>query len=198
MATRKSSTADTERLDDASIERVIAHLENKGTKKEACEILGIKYNTTRLASIIDKYLEKKKNDELRRAEKRGKPATEGEINYSIQAYLEGSTVDHISSSLYRTPYFVKRILEDYGVPIRQSAHSYFSPELVPEEAMVDKFDIGEKVYSMRYDSLAVIKGPLFKGAYLIYLLSDKWQQFAYQPVYELASLKHLTIKGIQI
>ncbi len=87
MATRKSKNADSERLDDASMERVIELLDKKGTKKEACEILGITYNTTRLASLIEKYKEKKAKDAERRAEKRGKPASQGEIDYIVSTYL---------------------------------------------------------------------------------------------------------------
>lgn len=202
MATRRSKNADSERLDDASIERVIALLEPKegkpGTKKDACAILGIAYNTTRLTSIIEKYKEAKIRNAALRAEKRGKPATKSEIDYIVTSYLEGGTIDGISGSLYRGATFVKAILNRFAVPIRQSAHSYFRPELVPDEASRDSFKVGEKVYSMRYDSLAVIKSEFSPGVYSLYLLSDKWQQFCYQPAYDLASLEHLRLAGISI
>ena len=64
------ATKETERLDDASIERAIELLDNRGTKKDACAILGINYNTTRLASIIDKYKEKKLIEETKRRSNR--------------------------------------------------------------------------------------------------------------------------------
>lgn len=196
MATRKPK--ESERLDDASIERVIQHLENKGTKKDACAILNITYNTTRLGNIIDKYLENKKKDAERRAEKRGKPATDSEINFAISSYLEGGTLDSISESLYRSSTFVKGILEKYSVPIRQAAHSYFRPTLIPDEACRDSFKVGEKVYSARYDSLAEIKSEFKPGVYSIFLLSDKWKQYAYQEAAELASLEHLRKLGINV
>jgi hypothetical protein len=198
MATRRSKTADTERLDATHIERVIELLANKGTKKDACAILGISYNTTRLGSIIDKYLEKKSSDAARRAEKRGKPASAAEISYTIQSYLEGESVDAISTSLYRGPTFINSILDSHNVPRRQSSHSYFRPELVPEEACREEFSINEKVYSMRYDSLARIDKEFSPGVYRIFLESEKWLQYAYQPSYELASLKHLTELGIKL
>ena len=49
-----------EKLDDATIERVIGLLEGEKpiTKKEACEALNIRYNTTRLKNIIEEYQEK--------------------------------------------------------------------------------------------------------------------------------------------
>jgi hypothetical protein len=192
MATRKSNTADTERLDDNSIERAIELLENKGTKKDACQILGINYNTTRLGTIIEKYKERKATEAAKRAEKRGKPPTEAEIGYCISSYLEGSPIDTISKSLYRTAAFVRNILDRHNVPIRRTGSSYFSPSLVPEEAIREHYEINERVYSVRYDSLAKIVSERPEGGvYLIWLEAEKWQQFAYQPYYELASLKHL-------
>ena len=129
MATRRTKNSDSERLDDASIERVIGLLNPTDgskacTKKDACAILGITYNTTRLGSIIEKYQEKKQAEATRRAEKRGKPATPGEIQFTITSYLEGATIDHISNSLYRSAVFVRTILDKYHVPIRQTGHSY--------------------------------------------------------------------------
>jgi hypothetical protein len=203
MATKRSKNADTERLDASSIERVIALLEptddsKPGTLKDGCAILGITYNTTRLRAILEKYKEDKARDAARRAEKRGKPATAAEIDFLITSYLEGSTVDAISSSLYRGTSFVKSILANYGVPMRQSAHSYWRPELVPDEAMRLSFKIGEKVYSMRYDSMAIVRSEFKPGVYSIYLLGEKWQEYAYQPAEELASLEHLRKMGINV
>jgi hypothetical protein len=202
MATRRTKNSDSERLDDASIERVIALLEPKegkpGTKKDACAILGISYNTTRLGTLIEKYKENKAKEAERRAEKRGTPATKQEVDYVVSSYLEGAAVDTIATSLFRGTTFVKSILFKYDVPIRQTAHSYFKPGLVPDGACKDTFAIGEKVYSMRYDSLAVVKSEYTPGVYSLFLLADKWQQYCYQPAYELASLEHLRKAGINI
>ena len=48
-----------EKLSPENIARVIEHLnaDSPITKKEACEMLNIRYNTTRLQRIIDDYLE---------------------------------------------------------------------------------------------------------------------------------------------
>lgn len=203
MAIRKSKNADTERLDDASMERAIKFLEpiddtKPGTKKDACQILGISYNTTRLGTLIQKYKEKKAKEAERRAEKRGTPPTTSEIEYVIKSYLEGEAVVGISKALYRPSNFVTTILHKYGVPIRQSAHSYFRPGLVPDAAMRDSFELNEKVYSMRYDSMARIDKLFSPGVYRVFLLSDKWLEYAYQPVEELASLAHIREAGIGV
>ena len=46
-----------EKLSDTNIENVVSLLEqdNPITKKEACNILNIRYNTTRLAKIIEEW-----------------------------------------------------------------------------------------------------------------------------------------------
>lgn len=204
MATRRKN--EDERLDDASIERVIALLEPKegkpGTKKDACQILGISYNVTRLATIIEKYKEKKERDASRRAALRGKPATKDEVTYVIQEYLEGATVDSITKSTFRPANFVKHILESNAVPIRATSHDYFKPELIPDGATRERFKVGEIVYSARYDSTARIDAEQFDPrhgwVYRIWLLSERWLQSAYQESAELASLEHLRILGVKI
>lgn len=202
MATKNTD----ERLDEAHMERVIAALEPKEgkpiTKKEACAILGIAYNTTRLGTLIEKYKEGKARDAQRRAALRGKPATQDEIVYVIQEYLEGNTVDAISKAIYRSASFVKNILEKYNVPIRATSHDYFHPELIPEGAMRDRFAVGEIVYSARYDSTARIDleqhDPRHGWIYRIWLLSERWKQSAYQEATELASLQHLREIGVKV
>lgn len=191
-------------LNDANLERVIAGFEAtpKMTKKDACAILGIAYNTSRLDTLIEKYQEKKARDASRRASLRGKPATQDEVVYVIQEYLEGSTIDAISKATYRGSTFIKAILEKYDVPIRQTSHDYFNPELIPDGAIRDRFTVGEIVYSARYDSTARIDAeqfdPKYGWIYRIWLLAEKWKQNAWQESYELASLEHLRTAGVRI
>lgn len=202
MATRANKENDL--LNDANLERVIAGFEAtpKMTKKDACAILGIAYNTSRLDTLIEKYLEKKARDASRRASLRGKPATQDEVVYVIQEYLEGSTIDAISKATYRGSTFIKAILEKYDVPIRQTSHDYFNPELIPDGAIRDRFTVGEIVYSARYDSTARIDAeqfdPKYGWIYRIWLLAEKWKQNAWQESYELASLEHLRTAGVRI
>jgi hypothetical protein len=195
---------DSELLTDANIERVIAGFEStpKMTKKDACAILGIAYNTTRLDSLVEKYLEKKARDAQRRANLRGKPATQDEVVYVIQEYLEGATIDAISKATYRGSNFVKHILEKYDVPIRQTSHDYFKPELIPDGATRERFTVGEIVYSARYDSTARIDAEQHDARhgwiYRVWLLAEKWKQSAYQEAHELASLEHLRKAGVRV
>lgn len=209
MATRKRSELEEERMTDANIAKVIQLLEHPEegtkppTKKWCCEFLGMAYNTTRLGDILEKYKEKKARTAERRAALRGKPATSEEITYIIQEYLEGGTVDSISTQTYRPAPFVKRVLEDNSVPMRQPGSSYFRPQLIPDGAARDKFTLGEIVYSARYESLALIDSESkskdgLHYVYRLWLLAEKWKQYCYQPAYELASLEHLRTIGVKV
>ena len=198
---RRSKNSENEKLTATNLDNVIALLEDTVkpiTKKDACAMLNIAYNTTRLMQLIEKHKEKKARDTERRAALRGKAATPDEVKYIISSYLTGDTVDAISNSTFRGTAFIKSILDQHNVPIRSKSLDYWKPELIPDGAVRDKFDIEEVVYSVRYDSLARVKHGLKQDewVYRVWLISDKQQMFAYQPASELASLAHLKPLGI--
>lgn len=208
MATRKRPQSEEDRMTDSNIVRVIQLLENPEegksaiTKKEACAILGMAYNTTRLGTILNTFKEKQARDAKRRAEKRGKPATQDEILYAISEYLNGEPIDTISKATFRSPAFIKNILEQNAVPIRSTSQNYFHPELIPDGACRDRFTVGEVVYSARYGSLAKIEGEQSTSkhgwVYRVWLLDERWKQYAYQEAFELASLQHLRELGVRV
>ena len=207
MATRKSAS-ENDLMTDANISKVIRLLEpaEEGvkpiTKKDACQILGMAYNTTRLATIIEDFRTKQARNAERRAALRGKPATKDDLVYIIGEYLNGETVDAISKSIYRSPTFIKKVLEDNSVPVRVPGSTYFDPQLIPEGAVRTRFTVGEIVYSARYDSIARIDTETstekYGYIYRVWLLSDRWLQAANQEAYELASLEHLRVLGVRI
>lgn len=204
---RKKSASEEELMTDANIAKVIKLLEPEQgtkaiTKKDACQILGMAYNTTRLGTIIEEWKKKQARNAERRAEKRGKPVTAEERVYIISEYLAGETVDSLSKSTFRSSTFIKSVLETNSVPIRVPGSSYFTPELIPENAVRNRFKVGEVVYSARYDSTARIDAESFSEqhgwVYRVWLLAEKWQQNAYQEATELASLEHLRELGVRI
>lgn len=207
MATVRKSEAEEERMTDANIAKVIEMLNptepevKPWTKKDACAYLGMSYNTTRLATIIKTYEERIKYEREKRAEKKGKPATESEIIFVIQSYIEGETLDAIAKSLYRGSSFVKSILINNAVTFRPVSHDYFNPALIPDNAIRNRFNIGEVVYSAQYNVNAEIRSEQLHSSgvyvYRVWLLGDQ-QQFAYVPVYELASLEHLRLIGVKV
>ena len=207
MATRKSAS-ENDLMTEANISKVIRLLEpaEEGvkpiTKKDACQILGMAYNTTRLATIIEDFRTKQARNAERRAALRGKPATKDDLVYIIGEYLNGETIDAISKSIYRSPTFIKKVLEDNSVPVRVPGSTYFDPQLIPEGAVRTRFTVGEIVYSARYDSIARIDTETstekYGYIYRVWLLSDRWLQAANQEAYELASLEHLRVLGVRI
>jgi len=204
--TRKRSDREEELMTDANIAKVIKLLEPQDgkpiTKKDACQILGMSYNTTRLASIIEEFKQKQLRIAEQKAKLRGKPITNSERINIIQEYLSGATVESISKMTYRGSHLIKQVLEDNSVPIRQTGHNYFTPQLIPDGAIRDRFQLDEIVYSARYDSMAKIRSekldPKHGYIYSLWLLSERWLQWCWQPAYELASLEHLRKIGIAV
>jgi hypothetical protein len=134
-----------EKLDDTNIKRVITALnsENSITKKEACEMLNISYNTTRLTKIINNYKEEQEYKKERKSKNRGKPVTQDDLKEMITKYLIGIPVSHIAAQLYRSPAFVKGHIDRIGVPTRVALGEEF---IVPDECVKETFEIGEWVW----------------------------------------------------
>ena len=138
-----------EKLDDITIKRVMVELESKNpiTKKEACGMLNISYNTTRLAKIIKNYEEEQEYKKSRRNKNRGKPASKGELQEIIMEYLIGIPISHIAKQLYRSSAFVKGHIDRIGVPTRIAEGEEF---IVPDECVKEEFEIGEWVWFNKY------------------------------------------------
>lgn len=193
-----------ENLTDTNIKKVLLLLEPEEgkpiTKTLACQILCISYNVKRLDSILTRFKEQLEFRDRQMKANRGKPATPDEVSYIVRQYMRGDPVAQISKELFRGTQFVNAILELHDVPVKPRVQDYFRPELVPESASRKEFAIGERVYSARYDTLAIIKSEtkMIAGdkVYSIYLSDDKWQMWAYQPASELASLDCITKLGI--
>lgn len=194
---RRASTS--EKLTDANLQRVISLLagEKPITKKAACEILGITYNTTRLQTLIDEYKAKMESRRIQRDKKKGTSATKQEMQSIVVDYLkESRSITEIAEGLFRSANFVKNVLDRCGVPIRSSEHDYHHPPLIPDSSICEDYMVGDVVYAVRYSSLATVRGEFVDGkgqkVYRIWLEDEQWQQFAYQPYWELMSLRHIT------
>ena len=160
---KKTITAkDHEKLSHANIEHVIKLLEDKQpiTKKAACEILNISYNTTRLTKIIDEYRENKAYEASRREKNRGKPAEPHELNTVIELYLMGEPISDISKRLFRSAQFVSAIIERIGVPLRPTGDDRYRKTQLPEQCIRDSFEVGEIVWSAKYHAPAKIMAVL--------------------------------------
>lgn len=131
------------------------------TKKEACEILNISYNTTRLNKILEDYEEQKEFVKLRKSQNRGKPASEQEIREIAAEYLAGESVSEIAKGLFRSPSFVRSVIEKVGIPFRPAnkAERKYT-EYLPDSCVSDSFKPGDVVWSARHHRAAVIRAEI--------------------------------------
>lgn len=208
-----------ENLTDANIERVVKLLEQAKpiTKKEACEVLNIAYNTTRLNNIIEGYKSRLALDQKRRAANRGKPASPEEIRSTVLDYLKGVSVSEIAEGLYRSTTFVRNIIETVGVPQRGVGENYFEYSPLPDQCITDEFKVNDLAWSARFQAVCIIDRDMGETKdkasklYRVYVLEpfeapDKlylanWGQpgfYAAQPAYELGSLVHLKQYGVEV
>jgi len=209
-----------ENLTQANITKVIELLNPTDgskpiTKKEACGILNIAYNTTRLGNIITEHNETMEFRAIRKAQNKGKAATKQEITTAVAMYLEGATVSDVAKSLYRSPAFVKGIIERIGVPQKLSMTDYEGRRnaLLPEQCVAEEFKPEEKIWAIRQNYPAIVSRELKpelaeERGYKVYLvntiectqedlkdtyfpyLSHAGKQYCLAS-YEMGSLRHL-------
>lgn len=195
---------DGELLDNNSIARMLTKLESENpiSKKDACSMLNISYNTSRLNKIIEEYKERKEYDTRRRKEKRRQAITDSEKADIISMYLEGSALSEISDTVYRSTDVIKRVLYNYNIPLRNSEYSYWKPALLPEDSISEEYNENDLVYSAKYACAArIVKkvqdNETHGSVYRIWLYGD-YNQYALQPYYELSDLTKLQDIGVEI
>jgi len=131
------------------------------TKKEACDILNISYNTSRLSKIIEEHDKQKAYTKKRKASLRGRPPTDGEISEACTSFLEGDTITDISKRLFRSAGFVRAILEKVGVPQRpNNKEERLTPNYFPDECVAEDFAYGEIAWSATYHSTVIVQEEL--------------------------------------
>lgn len=204
MAKRGIRVKDGENLSDSNKERVISLLESENpiTKKEACEMLNISYNTTRLNNILQEYKDGIAFIKQQRKAVRGTPVSEADILYIIQEYLVGEPLSSISDATFRSNVVIKNILKRFNIPLRDAKNNYFNPPMLEDDSISDDYVRGDLVYSAKYDTVAYIKGLAQNSkehgnVYSVWLLGDNCQS-AVQPYYELADLRKIQKMGVKI
>ena len=164
MAVRKKRE---EKLSETNINKVIELLaaEKPITKKEACEILHIAYNTTRLSKIIADHNETIEFRARRKAQNKGKGVTEAEKVSIVKHYLNGAVVSDIAKALYRSPAFIKAVIERMGVPQKLPDTDYkgIKEAMIPEPCVSEEFTTGERVWSAQGNCIAVVKREITKS-----------------------------------
>ena len=153
-----------ENLTDSNLQHVIDLLraDKPITKKEACSILNISYNTTRLNKLIEEYEETVRYRELRKAQNKGKGVTEAEKKSIVTYYLDGQNISDIAKALYRSPAFIKAVIERLGIPQKLATTDYEGIRLamLPEQCVAETFDEEERVWSIKGNCIAIVKREL--------------------------------------
>lgn len=192
-----------EDLSDPQIERVYNLLNSDSpiTKKDACAMLKIAYNTTRLTKIIQNFVDKRDFCQQRKKQIRNTPISTQEAKQIISQYLSGYSLSDISEITFRSIGIIKRILGKYNIPLRNAKVNYFNPIYLPDNSITEDYSSGDLVYSSRYNQPASISSlystDLVGKVYCIWLYSD--QQYAYQPYFELADLTSVQkLLGVEI
>ena len=164
MALRKKRE---EKLSESNINKVIELLaaEKPITKKEACEILHISYNTTRLNKIIADHNETLEFRAKRKAQNKGKGVTEAEKVSIVKHYLNGANISDIAKALYRSPAFIKAVIERMGIPQKLPDTDYegIRNAMIPEPCVSEEFIEGERVWSAQGNCIAVVKREITKS-----------------------------------
>ena len=149
-----------EKLTETNIQHVINLLEadNPITKKEACSILNIAYNTTRLNNIIDEHKSTIEYREIRKAQNKGKGVTEAEKKTIVTYYIAGANISEIAKALYRSPAFIKAVIERLGIPqkLPDSDYEAIKNAMLPEQCVSETFEVGEKVWAVKKNCIATI------------------------------------------
>ncbi|RLG17879.1 hypothetical protein DRN75_03110 [Nanoarchaeota archaeon] len=221
MAAKRVKKKEHENLTDVNIIRVIELLEAKPpiTKKTACEILNIAYNTTRLNNIVEGFKEQKATQKRLRDANRGKPLSIDEKSNIIESYLKGESLVDISKSIYRSVALVRSVIASLGVPKRATGDEKRFPLFLPDNCVSEDFEPGQKAWSAVYHApcevLKEVSGELYQDkygckCYQIYVIEpleealDMYPNIkvggfsAYSTAYNLGSLEHLLEYGIKL
>lgn len=169
------------------------------TKKAACEMLGIAYNTTRLDTLIQEYYDNLERVKLRKQQTRKEAVTQELVQEWARDYLvNGMPINEIAEYAYRTPLLIKTWLERFGALLPKTSPNPLNPDYVPDACRSDDFEEGELVYVNGYCSFGIIKKEITSKsaeaagykAYRILLLGDS-RQFVNYMSCDICAVEHL-------
>jgi len=138
-------------------EQAINILENGGTKKAACDALGIRYNTKKLDELIDDFQSMIERRIRLRKKNRLKPVSQEELCGWIESYLGGSSISEIAEQSYRSTNKVRYELEKAGALIRSQKTDEFNPEPAPLETCKETYAEKELCWSTIHNSPARVR-----------------------------------------
>lgn len=193
-------------VSDEQYKKAIEWLENGGTKKGACEILGVGSNPT-MERMIEEWKDRQITIAEMKKKKRGTNIEGIELANIIEAYLQGDSIEEIADRNYRSTMMVKAALENNGAllfinneridPMRPTA---LYPPILPEETVLydGEFEPGELVWVSAYQCVGEIIKKISDDAYRIYLLAETKQMYVHQYSWDLGSMRKFKELGVDI
>jgi len=179
-----------EKLDDVNVKAVIKAMgaEAPCSRKEACQMLNITYNSTRLTRIIEEYEAKVAYRRKQRTAMRKVPITTSDKKAIVQGYVGGESLKEITDTSFRSLAVVKKILEEFNLPTHTESRVLIEAEQTSEE-----YEKGDLVFSAKYSEYCEVIGKAADSeehgaVYKLYVLGTHCM-YAYQPYYELIDLR---------
>lgn len=166
------ATTPKDEISETKIRQVIWMIKAGKTKKACCEHLGIAYNTTRLAKIIEDF----KARETREKELKEKAKTM-ELTPAIRkdiasSYINGEAQTAIAARYYISPQRVKSVLMEMNVPIRARAkNAAAKTEHIVQDLDV-KFKVNDRAFYGAENAFAIIT-QVYDEEYADYLRQGK-------------------------
>lgn len=193
MARQPTTSIDTKKIPEA-----IKMLDSGSTKKDVCAFLGMSYNTSRLASLIEDYLSGVERSKEQRRLRRGKAILDTELVNIIESYMSGDSIANIADRFYRSEALVKSTLEKHGALLRDSKANPLSPSILPDNAMSDSFEEGDIVWLAAYSMIGEIKKKISPDGYRVYILNRDYHRYVNQYAHDLGSMKYLESLGVDV
>jgi len=127
--------------------RVVKWMIKSGkTKKECCQQLGIAYNTTRLAKILNDFDLKETRIKELKAKAKLRKFTELEKTQIVKDYLAGESVTSIAERFFLPTTRIRPILIEKQVPIRGRGKKTSSTTDHITQDLAKKYKVGDRVY----------------------------------------------------
>ncbi len=101
-------------IEEAKYLEAIQHLDKGGTKKRACEILGINYNTKRLGTLIEEFETSREAAKKLRAKRRKEALSKEDLAGITLDYLRGDSLSELSENYFRSVNTIKYHLQKNG------------------------------------------------------------------------------------
>lgn len=190
-------------ISDEKFKDAIAWLENGGTKKGACDILGVASNST-MERLIAEWQDNQRVASEMKKKKRGTQLVPHEVSDLIESYLQGESVESIASRHYRSAAMMKNTLERLGANLKysgkldESKPLELNPPELPEEVMAESLEIGEQVWVGAYQCMGEVTAKLSDDVYRVYLLAEDRQKYVHQNIWDLGSMKPFEALGVNV